>query len=132
MLFWNYTMQVAILTQPLNLCVGRGGVSFIFPIEQQGLSVVSCRRVKRVVQNDTDENHHADKVILEKCLEAACGLAIASQPEVPCHHGGRNSDGQVEPETEFSSKADEDEPQQHDQLQASDDEQVNLTEQNCC
>ena len=49
-------------------------------------------RVKRVIQDDANEDNQADQVVLQKGFEAARRLAIAGQPEMPGHHGGRRCD----------------------------------------
>ena len=72
--------------------------------------------VERVVQHDTDENHHADVVIFQESIETTGRLAIARQPQVPGHHAGGEGDGKVVPGAKLGTVANEDESDEDNEL----------------
>jgi len=68
-------------------------------------------------------------VIVQKGSKTTGGLAISRQPLVISHKHGGTGNGSVVPETKLSPQADKRQRSNHQQLQTSDDEQIDLTEE---
>ena len=80
------------------------------------------------MQDDADEDNHANVVIVQKGPEATIAGATSREPQMIAHQRCGDPDRSEIPKTELCHIADRSEREQHQNLHATDDKQVGVAE----